>query len=309
MLLSVIVPCYNEEDVLHLSYKRFTDVLGAMDCDYELIFINDGSRDATLAILRSLTEADKHIKVISFSRNFGHQNAVSAGLHNCLGDLAVIIDVDLQDPPEVIPKLMECQIETSANIVYAVRNSRQGESLFKLFTAKLYYRILNSLTEYPFPVDTGDFRLVDRKVIDAFKAFPEKHKYLRGLFSWMGFNQVPLNYDRFERAAGDTKYTFKKMFKLAKVGIFGFSKRPLKLAISLGFFSILFAFMMLIWVLYMHFFRPADVVIGWPSTVIIILFMGGIQLFTVGILGEYISNIFDETKNRPEYIIDQKINL
>ncbi|BCI62402.1 glycosyltransferase family 2 protein [Coprobacter secundus] len=309
MKLSVIIPCYNEEAVLETSYTRFSNVLQSTGYDYEMIMVNDGSKDQTLKILSTFAQKDKNIKIISFSRNFGHQNAVTAGLHNCSGDIAVIIDADLQDPPEVIPEMVEVYKKEKCNVVYAVRNKRKGESFFKLITAKLYYRTLNYLSDYSFPVDTGDFRLVDRKVLETFRQFPEKHKYLRGLFSWMGFKQIPFYYNRDERAAGETKYSFQKMIKLASVGIFGFSKKPLKLAISLGTISILVALVMVIWIIYLQIFAQDNVVQGWSSTIITILFLGGIQLFTIGILGEYIGNIFDETKNRPEYIIQEKINF
>ena len=309
MKLNVIIPCFNEEEVLDTSYKRFTSALSNVDFDYSLIFINDGSRDRTLEILKEIAANDDRVSVISFSRNFGHQNAVCAGLHNADGDAAVIIDADLQDPPEEIPLMVKKWQETGCNIVYAVRDSRKGESLFKLLSAKIYYRTLNYLSEYTFPVDTGDFRLVDRKVLDAFNQFPEKHKYLRGLFSWMGFAQEPHHYKRDERYAGSTKYSFGKMFRLAIIGIFGFSKKPLKLSISLGVICILFSFLLVGWMLHLNIFYPHKVVPGWSSTIFIVLLMGGIQLFTIGILGEYIGNIFDETKNRPEYLVQEKINL
>ena len=197
MKVSVIIPCYNEEEVLPLSHKRFSQVMESTAHDYELIFVNDGSKDHTEELLLGFANDDPHTKVISFSRNFGHQNAVSAGLHNCTGDIAVIIDVDLQDPPEVIPQMIDTYLKEGSNVVYAVRNKREGETFMKKFTAKIYYRMLNSLSDYTFPVDTGDFRLIDRKVLDAFKQFPEKHKYLRGLFSWMGFKQTPFYYTTF----------------------------------------------------------------------------------------------------------------
>ncbi|MEG0948088.1 MAG: glycosyltransferase family 2 protein, partial [Bacteroidales bacterium] len=186
MKLNVVIPCYNEEEVLHESYKRFTQVLSAATFDYSILFVNDGSRDNTLNILKELAAHDDRVQVLSFSRNFGHQNAVSAGLHHADGDAVVIIDADLQDPPEVIPQMVEQWQQNKCNIVYAVRESRKGESFFKLVTAKMFYRTLNMLSEYRFPVDTGDFRLIDRQVLNAFLQFPEKHKYLRGLFSWMG---------------------------------------------------------------------------------------------------------------------------
>lgn len=309
MKLNVVIPCFNEEEVLRESYRRFHVTLSNAPFDYSIIFINDGSHDRTLEILRGFAALDPKVQVLSFSRNFGHQNAVSAGLHHADGDAVVIIDADLQDPPEVIPEMVAEWIKTESNIVYAVRESRKGESVFKLLSAKLFYRTLNLLSEYRFPVDTGDFRLIDRKVLDTFMRFPEKHKYLRGLFSWMGFQQVPFYYKRDERFAGETKYSFSKMIKLACIGIFGFSKKPLKLAISLGLFCILFAIFIVFWMLYLNIFLPDQIVPGWSSTIFIVLLMGGIQLFTIGILGEYIGNIFDETKNRPEYIIQDKINF
>ena len=309
MKLNVIIPCYNEEEVLGESYRRFSATLEAASFDYSIIFVDDGSTDRTLPILRSLASADCHVQVIAFTRNFGHQNAVSAGLHAADGDAAIIIDADLQDPPEVIPAMVATWRREQCNIVCAVRESRKGETWFKLASAKLFYRLLNKMSDYRFPVDTGDFRLVDRTVLDTFARFPEKHKYLRGLFSWMGFKQVSFSYKRDERFAGTTKYSLRRMIELASTGIFGFSKRPLKMAISLGLFSIVFALLIVAWMLYLNLFRPDQVVPGWSSTIFIVLLMGGIQLFTIGILGEYIGNIFDETKNRPEYIIREKINF
>lgn len=307
MKISIVIPCYNEEAVLPASYERFTSVMSQTAYDYELIMVNDGSRDRTEELLLTFAERDKHVKVISFSRNFGHQNAVTAGLHRSTGDMTAIIDCDLQDPPEVIPEMAKTMLTEKSNVVYGVRKQREGETFMKLFTAKLYYRLLNALSEYPFPVDTGDFRLIDRKVLETFKKFPEKHKYLRGLFSWMGFKQTPFYYDRNERFAGKTKYSFRKMISLAATGIFGFSKRPLKLAISLGTASIAVALLLAVWIFVVY--LTGHVIHGWTSTIIIILFLGGVQLFTVGILGEYIGNIFDETKNRPEYIIDKEVNF
>lgn len=309
MKISIIIPCYNEEAVIAASYCRFTDVMKAKGYDYELLFVNDGSKDKTEELLTGFARTDYRVKLISFSRNFGHQNAVSAGLHNCKGDVAIIIDADLQDPPEVIPQMIDTYEKEQCNVVYAVRKKRKGESLFKQATAKIFYRGLNLLSDFSFPVDTGDFRLIDKYVLDAFRQFPEKHKYLRGLFCWMGFKQVPFYYERDERKAGETKYTLAKMIRLASIGLFGFSKKPLRLAISLGCISILIALALVVWILYLHIFVAENVMPGWSSTVIIILFLGGVQLFTIGILGEYIGNIFDETKNRPEYIIYKKVNF
>ena len=300
---------YFEEEVANECYSRVKKVLDGLDgYTYEIIFVNDGSRDATGQILADIAAKDKKVKVITFSRNFGHQAAVTAGLKFVTGDAAVIIDADLQDPPELIPDMLKLW-EQGGEVIYGKRKTREGESGFKLFTAKAFYKTLNALSDVDIPRDTGDFRLVDRKVLETFRQFPEKHKYLRGLFSWIGFKQIPFYYNRDERAAGETKYSFQKMIKLASVGIFGFSKKPLKLAISLGTISILVALVMVIWIIYLQIFAQDNVVQGWSSTIITILFLGGIQLFTIGILGEYIGNIFDETKNRPEYIIQEKINF
>ncbi len=310
MLISLIVPVYNEELVIKESYQRFIAVFKNADIkNYELIFINDGSNDNTLYLLTQIAESDKNVKVISFSRNFGHQPAVTAGINKCKGDVAVIIDADLQDPPEVIPNMIKLHKDHGYNVVYGVRKRREGESKFKLLTAKLYYRILNSLSDIQFPVDTGDFRLIDRNVIDTFNGFNEKNKYIRGLISWMGFNQAPLYYEREARFAGETKYPLKKMIKFASIGVFYFSKKPLRLAITLGFFSILIGIALLVWLFINKIFNPEQIVSGWTSTITIIIFFGGIQLLTVGVLGQYIGSLFDEAKNRPEYIIEQQINF
>ncbi|MCL1942679.1 MAG: glycosyltransferase family 2 protein [Candidatus Azobacteroides sp.] len=309
MKISVIIPCYNEEEVLPFSYDRFLSVMEKSKYDYEFLFINDGSKDNTGSILAELADRNQNVKVMSFSRNFGHQCAVSAGISNCSGDVAVIIDVDLQDPPELIPDMIDLYLKEQCNVVYAVRKQRKGETFFKLFTASLFYKLLAKLSDVEIPRNTGDFRLIDRIVIDTYKALPERNKFIRGLISWMGFKQIPFYYEREERFAGSTKYPFRKMLKLASHGIFGFSKKPIKIATTLGIISIILAFLMMIWVLYLNIFIPERLVPGWASTIAIVLFMGGVQLFTIGILGEYIGSIFDETKKRPEYIIKEKLNF
>ena len=309
MKLSIIIPCYNEEEVLPASYERFANVMQKQQYDYELVYVNDGSKDKTEEILTKFALENNRVKVISFSRNFGHQCAVSAGINHCNGDVAIIIDADLQDPPEVIPDMIHLYLEEKCNVVYAVRKQRKGESSFKLFTASLFYRTLGKLSDVEIPRNTGDFRLIDRAIMNVYNQLPERNKFIRGLISWMGFKQVPFYYDREERFAGSTKYPFRKMLKLAANGIFGFSKKPVKIATTLGSLSIVIAFIMILWVLYLNIFTPERLVPGWASTIIIVLFMGGVQLFTIGILGEYIGNIFDETKKRPEYIIAKKINL
>lgn len=309
MLLSVIIPCYNEELVVQETYKQLTEVMKRTNMDYELIFINDGSRDRTIKLLTSLAEEDNAVKIINFARNFGHQCAVTAGINHCHGDLAVIIDADLQDPPEVILDMLEIQQKESANVVYGVRKSREGESWFKLVTAKWFYRILNKLSDVQFPVDTGDFRLIDRQIIDHFNNLHEKNKYIRGLISWMGYKQVPCYYERKERFAGETKYPLKKMLKFATTGLLAFSKKPLKLAEWLGIISVMVSLIYAIVILILKLVNPSTFVVGWTSIILITIFFGGVQLLTIGILGEYIGNLFDEAKDRPEYIVKNKINF
>lgn len=309
MLLSVIIPCFNEELVVEETYKRLTEIARKSGMDYELLFINDGSRDETFSILASLSNQDSAVKIINFSRNFGHQCAVTAGINNCNGDLAIIIDADLQDPPEVILDMLEIQKQENANVVYGVRKKREGENWFKLITAKCFYRTLNKMSEVQFPVDTGDFRLIDRKIIEEFNRLHEKNKYIRGLISWIGYKQVPCYYERKERFAGETKYPLKKMIKFATTGLLSFSKKPLKLSIWLGTISVISSLIYALIILILKLITPTSLAAGWTSIVLIVIFFGGVQLLTVGILGEYIGSLFDESKNRPEYIIKEKINL
>ncbi len=310
MKVSVIIPCYNEEEVIEKTYLRLKDVISKSKIeDYELIFVNDGSHDRTLDLLMEFAESNKNVKIISFSRNFGHQSAVSAGINECSGDVAVIIDADLQDPPELIPEMIDLHLREKASVVYGVRRERKGEGIIKNFTAKAFYRILNYLSEVRIPLDTGDFRLIDKKVIDTFKNLPERNKFIRGMISWIGFKQIPFYYSRDPRLAGKTKYPFYKMIRFALIGIFYFSKKPLKLAISLGFFSIVIGIFLCIYTFIVYFSGIIKTVPGWASIIITIIFFGGVQLLTIGVLGEYIGNIFDEVKKRPEYIVERKINF
>lgn len=308
MLLSVIVPCYNEELVVRESHRRLTKVLRQTNMDYELIFINDGSKDQTFSILNELSQCDAAVKIINFARNFGHQCAVTAGINNCKGDLAVIIDSDLQDPPEVILDMLDIQKREEANVVYGVRKKRDGETWFKLVTAKYFYRTLNKLSEVHFPVDTGDFRMIDRNIIDLFNSLHEKNKYIRGLISWMGYKQVPCYYDRKERFAGETHYPLKKMLKFALTGLLGFSKKPLKLASALGIVFVTLSILCAIVLLIIKLCNP-EFVIGLGNIALLISFIGGLQFITIGIIGEYLANMFDEAKDRPEYIIKNKVNF
>ena len=308
--LSVIVPCYNEEAVIAESYNRLKKVLDGMTTlQTEIIFINDGSKDRTSEMLSAIAAADKQVKVLHFSRNFGHQPAVTAGIHNCTSDLAVIIDADLQDPPELIPELVATQKREQANVVYCVRDKRKGESIFKKLSAQLFYRSMNYLSEVDFPLDTGDFRLIDKQVMAEFKKFREKGKYIRGIISWIGFKQVPFEYQRQARFAGETKYPLSKMIQFASTAMLYFSKKPLKLATGLGFITVLIGIVYAVYTLIGKIVGYTHALSGWSSLIILIVFFGGVQLLTVGVLGQYIGILFDEVKDRPEYIIEKKDNF
>lgn len=308
MKVSIIIPCYNEEDVLDTLYERINNVSNKLsDYECEFIFINDGSKDKTEQIIEEFNKKDSRVKLFSFSRNFGHQAAVSCGIHNAQGDIAVIIDADLQDPPEIIPDMIKEYENSKTPIIYGKRLSRKGESIFKKLTASLFYRLINLLSEVKFPVDTGDFRLIDRNVIDAYKSFGENPKYIRGLISWMGFEQKAFEYERDARAAGHTKYTLKKMLKLAMTGILSFSVKPLRISLFFGILSIFIAIAFSIRVFYLYIFTPEELVRGWASTIITVLFVGGVQLISLSVISEYLANIFNETKKRPEYIVKKTV--
>ena len=304
--LSLIVPCFNEEAVLAATWSRMKKVMDELaGYETEIIFINDGSTDGTGVLLTELSRSDSRITVLHFSRNFGSQPAVTAGLHRCESDFAVILDADLQDPPELIPDMLAKQHEEQANVVYCVREGRKGEGFVKVFTSKLFYRTLNELSEVNFPLDTGDFRLIDRRIMDEFKRFREKGKYIRGIFSWMGFKHVPLYYKRDARYAGATKFPFRKMVHFASTAMLYFSKKPLKIAMGLGFFAVFIGVLYGIWILLGKIFGFTNAETGWSSIILLVIFFGGVQLLTVGVLGQYIGIIFDEMKDRPEYIIEK----
>ena len=307
--VSVVIPMYYEEEVAEECYKRTNKVLENLEnYEYEIIFVNDGSKDKTLEILENIASKDNNVKVVSFSRNFGHQAAVTAGLKYVTGDAILIIDSDMQDPPELLPEMLKLW-EEGNEVIYAKRKVRKGESQFKLFTAKMFYKVLNGLSDVEIPKDTGDFRLVDRKVVDVVNIMPEHNKFLRGLFSWVGFKQTPFEYERQERFAGETKYPLKKMLKLAGDGIVGFSSKPLKIIGGLGVLLIAITFLFLICVLAINGVYPGKVSAGWSSLMIVMLFLSGVQLLSLYIIGEYISRIYDESKKRPQYIVDKKINV
>ena len=307
--ISVVVPMYYEEEVAKECYTRLKNVLEKIEnYNYEIIFINDGSKDKTLEILKEIAEENKNVKIISFSRNFGHQCAVTAGLRYVTGDAIVIIDADLQDPPELIPEMIKLW-EEGNEVIYGKRKSREGESRFKLLTASMFYKTLNALSDVEIPKDTGDFRLVDRKVVEVINSLPEHNKFLRGLFSWVGFKQKAYEYERKERYAGKTKYPLKKMLKLAQDGIFSFSIKPLKIVGAMGILSVIISIMLFVYAVLSYAFDWNNLVPGWTSLMVTMTFIGGMILISLWMIGEYIGRIYDETKRRPEYIIDETINI
>ena len=307
--ISLVVPMYYEEKVVNECYKRLTEVLGRIEnYEYEIIFINDGSKDKTLELLEEIAKKDARVKILSFTRNFGHQAAVTAGLKHVSGDAIVIIDADLQDPPELIPDMLKLW-EEGNQVIYGKRKTRDGESAFKLFTAKMFYKTLNALSDVDIPKDTGDFRLVDREVVEVINSLPEHNKFLRGLWSWVGFKQLPYEYERKERFAGETKYPLKKMLKLASDGIISFSTKPLKFVGALGLISIAISVCIMIYALISFAFKLNNLTAGWTSLMVAITFFAGVQLMSIWIMSEYIARIYDESKNRPQYIIEKKINF
>jgi len=300
--LSIIIPVYNEEQNIPVLVNRLRQVVSSLNLKTEMIFVNDGSRDRTIDKVKELASQDSSIKYIDFSRNFGHQVAVSAGLDHCLGEYVVIIDADLQDPPELIHDMF-AKMKQGYEVVYARRRSRAGESFMKKYTARMFYRILSSITSIDIPLDTGDFRMVHRKIVDVLKHMPEQQKFLRGQISWAGFHQTFIEYDRDERHAGETGYTYKKMMRFAMDGITSFSNLPLKFATALGFVVSFISFLFALWALYSRFISKSYVP-GWTSLMLVVLFIGGVQLVCIGIIGEYISRLSANVRNRPLYIIN-----
>lgn len=306
--ISVIVPLYNEELVIEEMYRQLTGVMRGSGEDYEIIMVNDGSVDKTVSMAREICAADKAVKLINFSRNFGHQFAITAGMDRSTGRAVVVIDADLQDPPEVIIEMIQKWRE-GFQVVYGVRKKREGESRFKLMTASIFYRVLKRLTSISIPVDTGDFRLVDRHALNEFNGMRERARFVRGMISWVGFRQTEVRYVRHERFAGETKYPFSKMVKFAADGILSFSQIPLKLASALGLLSAIVSFFFMAYGLVMKYFFPEQVIPGWSSLFSAVLFIGGIQLLSLGILGEYIGRIYEEIKQRPLYIVQDEVNF
>jgi len=300
-VFSIVIPCYNEEIVITDCHRRLSEVMQGLGESYELIFVNDGSRDATPVILDQLSENDPHVRVVHFARNGGHQIAVTAGVDYASGEAIVIIDADLQDPPEVIPEMVE-RWRAGVQVVYGKRRSRAGETWFKEKTAELYYRLMQNLTDDKFPRDTGDFRLVDKQVADVVRAMPEHSRYLRGMFAWAGFKQEPLLYDRDKRFAGESHYSLRKMLKLAIDGILSFSNKPLKLPLILGVFWTIAGLVTMLVLLIMN-LTGYPVGLWWLAALMMVL--SGSILGVLGIIAGYISRIYEEAKGRPLYIVER----
>jgi polyisoprenyl-phosphate glycosyltransferase len=307
-LISVIIPCYNEEPGLRETHRRTTEVLGALEgYGYEVIYVDDGSNDRTPELLRELQADDPRVRVVYLSRNFGHQFAATAGLECAAGDAAVIMDADLQDPPEVVPEML-ARWRDGYDVVYGVRIDREGETRFKLWTARAFYRLIRRMSDTDIPLDVGDFRLIDRRVIDAIRRMPERDRFLRGIVGWVGFRQVGVPYRRAPRFAGSTKYPFRKMVRFALDGILSFSVRPLRLSTYLGFLSAGLALAAILYALGMRLFTD-NWVTGWTALIIAILFFGGMQLISLGIVGEYVGRLYGEAKRRPLYLIRERLGF
>lgn len=300
--LSVIVPVFNEEEVIDESYRRLTEIAKNIKESYEIIFVNDGSSDSTEFKIKNICDRDYHVKLINFSRNFGHQSAITAGMKCSKGKAIIVIDADLQDPPEVMVEMVK-KWKEGYKVVYGKRISREGETLFKKVTAKVFYRFLNYFSDIKIPTDTGDFRLIDRKVCNVMNGLPEHNRYVRGLVAWVGFSQTGVEFVREKRLAGETKYPLKKMIKFSLDAITSFSSKPLKLAFPIGIIISLCSFLYLAYVLIQKITNQT--VPGWASIVAIVLFSNGITFILIGIIGEYIARIYDEVKARPMYVIDE----
>ena len=307
-LLSMVIPCFNEEEVIGETVRRLKEFCaGQRDLEMELIFVDDGSRDRTRALLRAYAAEDARIRVIGFARNFGHQVAVTAGIDAARGDAVVLIDSDLQDPPEVVGQML-VKWREGYDVVYGTRTDRPGESVFKLATARAFYRLLNRLSDIPIPLDTGDFRLMSRAVVDTLKAMPERDRFVRGMVSWVGFRQTPVPYRRAERFAGRSKYPLRKMVRFATDGILSFSTKPLQMSISMGLLAAGLAMAGILYALALRVFTSIWVE-GWTALMIAVLFLGGVQLISVGILGEYVGRIYNEVKQRPLYVVQERIGF
>jgi glycosyltransferase involved in cell wall biosynthesis len=305
VLLSVVVPCFDEEPVIRETHARLVATLARIvDARFEIVYVDDGSGDRTLSVLRAIQQSDPRIRVIALSRNFGQQIAVAAGLEHASGEAVVLIDADLQDPPEVIPEMVE-RWRAGVDVAYGARTEREGETPLKLWTAKTFCRTLNRLSDVDIPLDTGDFRLMDRKVVDALLAMPERDRFVRGMVAWVGFRQEPVHYGRAARFAGRTKYPLKKMLRFASDGILSFSLVPLRLAIYMGFAASGLALAGILYALLLRLFTDVWVT-GWTLLFIAVLFLGGVQLVFLGVIGEYLGRVYGEVKQRPLYLVKER---
>jgi glycosyltransferase involved in cell wall biosynthesis len=301
--LSIVVPAFNEMEVLPVFHERLVTVLAALPLRAEVIYVNDGSTDDTLALLRRMCSQDERIAIVSLTRNFGKEIALSAGLDHANGDAVVVIDADLQDPPELIPELIS-RWEAGYDVVFAQRSARDGEGPFKKLTAFLFYRLMQGVGKVRIPPDTGDFRLLSRRAVAALRQLHEQHRFMKGLFAWIGYPQIAVRYRRDPRYAGNTKWNFARLLDLAIEGITSFTTAPLKMATYIGLTTALAAFLYAGYIIYKTLVH-GDPVRGYPSLMVVMLFLGGVQLITIGIIGEYLGRMFDETKGRPLYLVEE----
>lgn len=302
--LSIVVPCFNEEACLTELYQRLSAAaLKAVGNDYELVLVNDGSRDSTWPMMQALAAKDAHLLAVNLSRNHGHQLALTAGLDLCRGDRILIIDADLQDPPELLGPMLAAMDEQGADVVYGVRKSRSGETMFKRATAHGFYRLLSRATEVDIPLDAGDFRLMSRRALDALLAMPEQARFIRGMVAWIGFRQVPFAYDRHERFAGETKYPLRKMIRFALDALTGFSSAPLKLASHAGLWLVGGSVLIALYIIYA--WLSGESVPGWTSLMLLVVVLGAVQMFVLALMGEYIGRLYNEVKRRPLYIVQE----
>jgi dolichol-phosphate mannosyltransferase len=304
MKLSIVVPCFNEEACLPALHDRLSAAAkGVVGSDYEIVLVNDGSRDSSWAIMRRLAATDPRLVAINLSRNHGHQLALTAGLDLCRGDVILVIDADLQDPPELLGDMLATMEREDADVVYGVRKSRAGETAFKRATAHGFYRLLSRATEVDIPLDAGDFRLMSRRALDALLAMPEQARFIRGMVAWIGFNQVPFLYDRQERLAGETKYPLGKMIRFALDALTGFSSAPLKLASHAGLWLAVGSLLLIVYIVYS--WLGGRSIQGWTSLMLVVVVLGAVQMFVLALMGEYIGRLYNEAKRRPLYIIQE----
>ncbi|HVF75637.1 MAG TPA: glycosyltransferase family 2 protein [Acidimicrobiales bacterium] len=309
-LLSVVAPVYCEEEGIASFYERTTRAVEAIDppVDHELVFVNDGSTDDTLSVLRKLADDDSRVRIVDLSRNFGHQVAITSGMDHARGDAVVVIDADLQDPPEVIADMVE-KWRDGFKVVYGVRTRRSGETGFKVLTAKYFYRLLNRISDTNLPLDSGDFRLLDKQVIQALCEIREENRYIRGLVAWIGFAQTGVYYERDPRYAGESKFTVRKMLRFAADAVTSFSEKPLRFATQVGLFVTTCTLLLALWIIASRVLSPQGSFPGFASLMVVVLFLGGVQLLSIGLLGEYVGRIYRESKRRPLYIVAERVNF